>query len=166
MKIRILCCHFEWQKWRQSKERKQFVSYFLTRARNNLRFYLECTRSQQEAKWISLPAGHVDTVSLQIASLYLCSIDRGLCCHSKWQRSIRNSIHYSFYVWYFIRSICAIEFIHNYIWQRSCCVGICTCTYQYKQGIKRSTWSLILLRNYLSCIKRMHNLYIIKYAQY
>jgi len=68
-----------------------------------LRFYLECTRSQQELmltslKRISLPAGLIDAVSLRIASLYLRSIDRSLPCHSKWQCSILTSVHYPFYV--------------------------------------------------------------------
>ena len=44
-------------------------------------------------------------MSSQTASLYFRSIDRGLPCHSKWRRSIRNSVHYPFYVWYCIRSI-------------------------------------------------------------
>ena len=61
---------------------EQFVSSFLTSARNNFTFlprmhkvstgYLMLTEANK------LTAGFIDTVSLQIASLYLRSIEHGL----------------------------------------------------------------------------------------
>ena len=39
-------------------------------------------------------------MSLQSASLYLHSIDRGPLCHSKWQHSIQISVHCPFHVGY------------------------------------------------------------------
>ena len=44
-------------------------------------------------------------MSSQIALLYRTLHRPRSPCHSKWRRSIRNSIHYPFYVWYCIRSI-------------------------------------------------------------
>ena len=64
-------------------------------------------------KRISLPAGLVDTMNSQIASQYIVlTLHRPQSpCHSKLRRSIRNFVHYPFYVWYCIRSI-MITYLH------------------------------------------------------
>ena len=73
---------------------EQFVSSFLTSARDNFTFlprmHKVSTGSNASLKQISLPAGLIDAVSWQIASLCLRSIDRDLSCHLKWRRSIRK----------------------------------------------------------------------------
>ena len=61
--------------------------------------FIECNVRIARAKRCRTGTRHA--ALLQIASLYLRSIDRD----SKRWRSIRTSVHYPFYVWYCIRSI-------------------------------------------------------------
>ena len=91
----------------QSIEHKRghFASSFLTSAGSYFTFptfHPERTRPQQyltitEAN--KLTCSLIDAVSSQSTSLYLSSLDLVLPCHSKWQRSIRISVHCPFYMW-------------------------------------------------------------------
>ena len=82
---------------------ERFANYFFYQCRKQFYNYTQnaqcLDRTQRLLERISLSACIIDAESSQSGSLYLCSIDHSLPCHSKYQRSIWVVVHCPFYVW-------------------------------------------------------------------